>query len=383
MSKGVHTPHRVSKITCSVNQLLSNKLSEHLINLGMRSVYVESGRNVRLSIKKRPFGLPGITTRLQDSPVDVYRFTVPRDNSYQVVESLIDSLQLNIPGRGTIIAQDLIEFSNLEPPRVEVSELQAEDLNQRNSISGMIRNLVYVTCVLSMPGSAERLAQIALELGICVPLVTSGKGTDIRDKLGLIRITIPPEKELVHLILPEHDSNSVFQVLIDEAGLNRPGRGFLYQTPVSAGIIDTRLKLGRQESAASMEQIIAAIDQLKNGTSWRKRFISIEEQSAKANLMLPKDHCEVSVICLEDRSEKIVEAAIEAGAGGAITSRVKRLILKEGDIGTAAQAHTAISVPAEITNEVVDAILEVSSDGNNPDDRIQVLDSLEAYVQNW
>ncbi len=384
MIKGVHTPHRVSKITCCVNTSLSEAVTDHLVSLGIQSVFVESGRNVRKVIKKRPFGLPGSTIRLQDTPSEVFRFTVPRDNSRKVVRSLIQALELYIPGRGTIFAQDLIEFSYTEPPRIIEHPIT---VHRKGTIDEpeipLFRDLAYVTCVLSVPGGADRLAEIALELGICVPLITSGTATDIRDHLGLIRITLPPEKDIIHLVMPEQDSDSIFRILIDAVGLNHPGRGFIYRTPVSAGLIDTRLRIGPQENAATIEQIIAAIDQLKHDTGWRKRYASSEQERSTTRILIPDDNCEVTAICLEDRLEEMVEAAKGAGASGATTSRVKRLVINEDDIGTAAQVHSTISVPANITSQVVDALLEVSTIGDNEDDRIQVLDSPAAYVHNW
>lgn len=381
MSKGLHMPHRVSKITCIVNHLLSPLVSQQLIKLGVQAVYVESGRNVRKVAGKRSFGL-GDTVRFEDSSAEIFRFTVPRDNSQMVVESLVKAVGLNIPGRGSIYAQDLIEFSNVEPVRIadyninDDSRAIADELN-------LLRDLAQITCVLSIPGSANKLSKLALELGLCVPLITNGSATDIRDQLGLIRITLPPEKELVQLLLPEQDSANISRLLIEAAGLSKPGRGFIYRTPVSAGLIDTRMRIGQQENAASIEQIIAAIDQLKNSTAWRKRFSPVDEDVNQTKQLMPEDHCEVTAICIEDRLEEMMDAAITAGATGATSSRVKRLIVRDDDKGSAAQVHCTFSVPGDITDQVVDALLNASTMGDNLGDRIQVLDSPAAYVQNW
>jgi len=223
MAKGIYTPHRASRITCIINQLLADKVTDYLNKLGV-NVYIENGRTIRENIKPRPFGLPGNITNLQSTQVSIFRFAVPRENSKSVIDSIINLAELNIHGRGTIFSQDLMEFSK-EPPFINLEILKT---NSNNSVEiNLLDKLSYVICVLSIPGSGESLAKIALDLGICVPLITSGTGNDIRDQLGLIRITISPEKEIVHLIMPEQDSNNIIRLLAEQAKLDRPGRGFI------------------------------------------------------------------------------------------------------------------------------------------------------------
>ncbi len=374
MAKGIYTPHRVSRITCIINHLLKDKISGFLRDLGVIA-YIEPGRTVREFLKPQPFGLPGNVVSLQNSSVDIFRFTVPRETSQQVVEKIVRIADLHIPGRGTVFSQDLMEFSK-EPFDINPDALDngAND----HSVQNIVKKLSYVICVLSVPGSGENLARIALDLGICVPLVTFATGNDIRDQLGLIRITISPEKEIVHLVMPEQDSDSIIRLLVEQARLDRPGRGYIYQTPVSMGLLDTRLKTGKQRYAASMEQIIAAIDSLKAGTSWRKRLDAENTEKAQGSTLLPQDNCEISIISDEDRIEKLREACLEVGATGATTSRVTPEITNAEVTST--MIRSAISVPAGLTNKVVDALLEVSTIKEDNTDRIQVLDSPAAYV---
>lgn len=378
MAKGIYTPHRVSHIICIVNQLLSDKVSDFLRKLGV-IFYIENGRVVREIIKPRPFNLPGEIIKLQNTPADVFRFTIPRENSKDVIDCLIDLADLNIPGRGTVFSQDLMEFS-LEPPSINLEYLKSFHKNDHKEI--LLNKLSYVICVLSVPGSGEFLSKVALDLGICVPFVTFGTGNDIRDQLGLIRITISAEKEIVHLVMPEQDSQSIIRVLIEQGHLDRPGRGFIYQTPVSIGLLDTYLKIGQQKYSASIEQIIAAIDQLKSGTSWRKRLDAEHHEKKTGKSLLPQDNCEVSIISDEDRIDKLREACLKVGATGATTSRVMPMTGDNEEGITSTMIRSAISVPAEITDNVVDILLETSTIKDSPTDRIYVLDSPAAYVHN-
>jgi hypothetical protein len=243
----------------------------------------------------------------------------------------------------------------------------------------LLNKLSYVICVLSDPGSGDQLAKIALDLGICVPVITYGSGNDIRDQLGLIRITIPAEKEIVHLLMPEQDSDSIIKLLVEHGRLDRPGKGFIYETPVTHGLIDTQMKIGNQKYAASMEQIIAAIDQLKTDTNWRKRLDADSANLKIGKSMRPQDNCEVSIISDEDRIDILRETCLDIGAAGAITSQI--IPHKDKDGFATNLIKSAISVPALITDNVVDRLLSISTINDEDVDRIQVLDSPAAYVR--
>ena len=375
MQKGIYNPHRVSRITCTINQLLADRIVDFLNELEV-IVYEEGGRSVREHVKKRPFGIPGEVIRLENTPVKIFRFTVPRENSEPVMKALINAGELYIPGRGSVFSQNLMEFSKKIPSiNLNVLSSASQDIHDAN----LLNKLSYVICVLSEPGSGEQLAKVALDLGICVPVISFGESSFTRDQLGLIRITISAEKELVHLVMPEQDSDSIIKLLAEQSRLDIRGRGFIYQTPVSAGLIDTRLKIGRQKYAASIEQIIAAIDQLKAGTTWRKRLDANTENLKINKSLMPQDNCEISIISDEDRIDKLSETCLSVGASGTVTSRVMPQAGKQETVST--MICSAISVPAQITDKVVDKLLEVSTIRDEETDKIQILDSPAAYVR--
>jgi len=376
MDKGKYTPHRVSLITCVVNQFLTEKIIDFLISIEI-TVYDETGRIIREYIRKRSFGLPGDKITFESSSTKLFRFTVQRQSAAAVMNALVHIGEFHIPGRGSLYSQELMEFSK-EPPVLNTEALT--EITKQFPEHELINNLACIICVLSDPGSGDQIARIALELGICVPVVTRGTGNDIRDQLGLIRITIPPEKEIVHLIMPDQDSDSVIKILIEEGKLDRPGKAFIYKTPVSSGLIDTRLKIGKQKYPATMEQIIAAIDQLKSDTSWRKRLDTEFEKSRITKTMKPQDNCEISIISDEARIDALRETCLEVGAAGAVSSNVNPVLISEETSIT--MIRSAISIPADITDKVVDRLLEISTINENNTERIQVLDSPAAYVRN-
>lgn len=368
MNDTLPEPRRVARITCQVHQRVSPRVAAAFRQLGVDTVLVENGRTVRLHKRRRPLGLPGARFRLDDSPANVFRVTVPLESERAVMDALIGAAELDVPGHGSVFSQPVDEYGGLELPTVDAG---ARNDASRNSL----HDLVLLTCILSMRSSGEHVARLALELGSCVPFVTLGTGTGVRDQLGLLRITIPPEKEIVQLLVPNHDANEIMRLLIEEGRLDRPGRGVVYQTPVGTGFLDTSLRIGQQEHAASIEQIIAAVDELKRGTGWRKRFATLEPGGGDPTDRLMLGNREIALVCSEGRAPELLDAAIAAGAGGATTSKVRRQPLSDSGSGAAARERSVMSVPSEIVDRVVEALIDAGSLGESPADRIQVLDA--------
>ncbi|HAE37207.1 MAG TPA: hypothetical protein DCG57_01050, partial [Candidatus Riflebacteria bacterium] len=228
-------------------------------------------------------------------------------------------------------------------------------------------DLALITGIQSKSGSGEHLFRVALKLGAGVPVVGIGLGTGIRDRLGLLRITISPEKELVYLMVPAHDADGLQRLLIEEGHIDRPGGGFLYQTPIRAGMVDSLLRIGHQEHAASIEQIIAAIDDLKKSTAWRKRFFGVDEDSGGKNASA-FTHREVSFFCHDGLGDSFVHAAMQAGAEGATMSRVRTLFLQGEDAGRSIPCeHGILCVSAQIEDPVLKALGEVAENSAEAD----------------
>lgn len=342
----------IHRITCAVRQPLGTKAAELLGEMAVPCLFAESGRAVRRRRGARRFGFLGQVDRLDNSPVEIFQFNARPEDSQKAVGHLIAALDIKLPGRGTVFVQEVREFADacaVGPPPATAETAPP---------SGLLKDLALITCIMSMSGSGEELAKLALELGTGVPMVTLGTGTGMRDRLGLLRITIPPEKELVHLLVPALDAEGLMRMLIEEGRLNRPGKGFLYCRPVLCGLLDTSLQIGAQEHTASMEQVIAAIDDLKSGTSWRRRFPEVD---VRGKYWMQRQCDEISLVCGEEQSHKFVIQAQQAGAGGATTARLRRL--EAGETATKACERCIVIVPKQATARVLSALLELRSNG--------------------
>ena len=100
----------VHRITCAVARNHGRAMMERLSEMGVGSVLVESGRSVRRRRYSRFFGLLGYAERLEDSPIELCQFSVAPEASEPLVRGLAGALEMNLPGRGTIYAQECSSF---------------------------------------------------------------------------------------------------------------------------------------------------------------------------------------------------------------------------------------------------------------------------------
>jgi hypothetical protein len=333
---------------------LSDRVVELLSSLNLPAVLAENARCVRQNVKAGYWGFSSLRMGFSDAASEIYRLTVKRESAVPLLCRLIEGLELRTPGRGAIYAQNVEEISQRDLPDIELEQVKSDWL---------LSDLALITGIQTKSGGGENLYKVALKLGAGVPVVGIGIGTGIRDRLGLLRITISPEKELVHLMVPGHDANGLQRLLIEEGHVDRPGGGFLYQTPIQAGMVDPLLRIGRQEHAASIEQIIAAIDDLKKSTAWRKRFFGVEDISDNASVA-NFTHREISFFCYEGQSDNLVEAAMQAGAAGATVSRLRTLYLQGADAGKSISCeHGILCVQAGLETPLLEALREIAATG--------------------
>lgn len=365
MTEKVASARPAARLCIALHHHFLPELFAALSALGVESVLVESGRSVRERRTRRSFGLPGMLVRLDNNPLDLVWCTVAREDQERVLRLLAGKIRLDIPGRGSAVSQEVEDYSVRPLPALAFPAAAGEPR--------LFAELSMITIILSLPRSGKNISRIALELGAGVPMVSLGSGTGFRDRLGLLRITIPPEKELIRLVVPAADARGLVHQIIEEGKLDRPGRGFVYTTPVARGVLDTRLRIGPQQHPATMEQIISAIDQLTSGTGWRRRFDA--PGAGMAGRSFQQELREISFLCPEGTVDIFLDHAMEAGAGGATTSRVQRLSLGSPEDGGTAWERCLITVPAGLTDAVIGALLQAEAgDAAAVIARLQVLD---------
>jgi len=342
------------RITAAINRAVSASvnMTAALRDAGIRSFSLVSGRNAVLHERTGLFGtfMPGKS--LESNPVDMLTFfTAPADEdaALAVVTSVFG---LDGPGRGSVYSES-------------VAVNGPEGLFAGNSPAGkpgprvrMQSGLTGIFCIVQR-GEGDVIARTVLEAGVCAPTIGFGVGTGVRDKLGILRITIPAEKELINVVTGAHDAGGVLDMLVDAGKLDLPGKGFVYLYEVSKGVIDTRVSVGASGHAASMDQVIFAIDELKGGTQWRHRnAAAIAGGPGRSGRKYLSRLVDMSVMCDEGRADELVKAAMSAGAAGATISKYRFVQPQDAPVKASPARERSNLIVGENQVSVITAALE-------------------------
>ena len=307
---------KLCKITGVFHRGVTPSIVEALNSVGITDLQIASARSLMLREKKGLFGI-GSEMVIVEDPADILSFLVPSEQEQVAMSLISDKGGMDTPGRGTIFSK-------------EVSLLKSHDLCQENSVDSteeektftMQTELTGICCIVQR-GKGNLVARVALDTCTCVPSITFGHGTGVRDKLGLLRITIPAEKEVINFIASSHDAEAVMDMMIDVGKLDQPGKGFIYLYPIGNGIVNMKITRGMPKHAASMEQIIAAVDKIKGDTFWRRRAAADDEDDSKRQRAFLENLTNLIFTCDEGRGEDLVKAAMNVGAAGATIVNLK------------------------------------------------------------
>ena len=97
------------------------------------------------------------------------------------------------------------------------------------------RNVTYltdallITCVVQKD-QAEQVLEAAKNAGAQGATISYAQGTGIRERMGLIGVTIDEQKEVIRIIVSEDQSNLIFETLYLAGQMDKPGRGIMYMS---------------------------------------------------------------------------------------------------------------------------------------------------------
>lgn len=286
-------------------------------SIGITDYQLGAGRSLILE-EKSESGLwarlfPG--SDIVDDPLDIIQFLIPPEKEEGVLCHIAEKAQLMLNGRGSIYSEEI------DIPKTNENCIvnQVTDIPQGNS-SAMLKEITGVCCIVQR-GQGEMIAKTALETGVGSPNITFGTGTGVRDKMGLLRITIPAEKELVWMATRHFDADMLMDTMIEAGQLDQPGKGFIYLFPLRRGVLNMQVTRGVQRATASVEQIVAALDHLQGGGEWRRRA---DSESSKNRVYL-RDLIDFTLVCDEGGGPDFVSLAMGVGAAGATISKLKQV----------------------------------------------------------
>jgi nitrogen regulatory protein PII len=349
--------YKAIKITAIFHRQFYARVWNSLLRAGIYNVHQEAGRYPVLGVRRGVFSSLFGNEPIIDNPMSVLSILVFPDIEKSVMELIRSTAELNQPGYGSVYSEEITVYH--ENSLYFVSDHCNFQTKGENFFSG----LTGIYCILQR-GLGEPVSKLILENGIGVPTITYGTGTGLRDKLGLLKVTIPREKDILKLVVSSSDVNHVMDFIIDAGKLDYPGRGFIYQYPIKHGLINTRISMDGTRQAANIDQIISALDNLYGGMEWRKRGKQLSTNSAKRSYFKGVD---VHFICNEGYGLEIIQALRKVGVTGS-TMRNPKLVCQ----GHAEQnSHYKVSPAREACNMLVPA--------NNLPEVIAELEKLNAF----
>ena len=339
---------KAAQITCSVYHSVTDKALGAMREMGVEGYYLQPSRAVVLRRKAGFLGI-GAGIGLEEAPADKMLFYVPADAADTALRGLAEACGLNIPGRGSAVSEEI--------EMVPTSAWEGKSLTALPGSEDVITHgdMASITCTVTR-GEGDSIVKAVLGLGMPMPQVTTGIGTGLREKLGVVRVALPAEKEVVHAVVSAHEATEILGSLYDAGRMYRFGAGFIYQSPLSRGVVNSMVIRGQRHSA-SIEQLIAAVDDLKGSADWRTRALGGEESPLRYNYIY--DLVNLTLICNEGRATDLGRAAMAAGASGATIVKLSyarfdgaeskvsparettELIIGQDQVGPVAEALTA------------------------------------------
>jgi nitrogen regulatory protein PII len=344
---------RVSRINAFVNRNLSQDILDSLKEIGVIDLNLAAARSPVIEKKKGILSLfPG--RDLVNDPIDIISFLVDQETGDQVFSLIIEKGLLNLPGRGSVYSED-IEL-------VMTHELCIENRpTPFDTEKAPSQKLTGICCIVQR-GEGESVARVSLDAGICVPTLHFGVGTGVRDKIGLLRITIPAEKEVITIATSPYDADVIMETMIEIGKLDQPGKGFIYLYPIKKGVINMKATRGEQLQVASIEQIVAAIDHIRGGPEWRRRSESVKKRGQKIKTYIT-GLTDLTLICDGGTGTNLVNTAMSSGASGATIARLKHIRPNDSPWSEVSPDREACSmiVPDNLVEGILNALEEAGA----------------------
>ena len=88
-----------------------------------------------------------------------------------------------------------------------------------------------ITCIVQR-GLADNLVEAAQEAGAQGATIYYGRGSGVRERLGLLGIAMEVEKEIINILVANDQVDAVFEKMYLAGNLDTPGMGLMYVAPL-------------------------------------------------------------------------------------------------------------------------------------------------------
>lgn len=359
---------KVIRITAILHKDLVEFVMEHLRNIGVQYVRVEAGRYPIL--KKRGRFLFDFYSNqpILDTPVSIFEILTEAKSEDTILSAIRDSAELHIPGHGSVYSEEITLIRPILSEIIFRGSVKVKPIG--------FTGLTGIFCILPR-GSAEFISRELLQNGIAVPTISYGTGTGLRDRLGILRITIPKEKEILKIAVHTSDTDYVLDFIIELGRLDLPGRGFIFEYPIKRGLLNTKVSLEGAKQTASMDQIISALDHLHGNMEWRKKSNQFRPGGRSRNYF---NGVNVHLNCSEGKIESVLTVLRNAGVGSSTISHNKILQLQSSMTDyTPARDSADLLIPKKNMEEVLNLLNEINFYGRETEGMVQTSDIPRAF----
>ena len=97
------------------------------------------------------------------------------------------------------------------------------------------RNITYltdaylITCVVQKD-LAEPILEAAKNAGAQGATISYAQGTGIRERMGLLGVTIDEQKEVIRIVVSEEQSELIFETMYLAGQMDKPGKGIMFMS---------------------------------------------------------------------------------------------------------------------------------------------------------
>lgn len=259
--------------------------------------------------------LPSISPAKEMLQLLVPDYEVPR-----VVSTIVEVGKLHLQSTGAVFCTgcDDVYFGS------EFHRWPDDDQEHPEAPHNLRENLDVIYCIVE-PNRTEAIARAAIRAGAHGPVVYLGEGRGLRDRLGWLRITKQQTKEVITVLTDSSDAGEVFTAMAKAGQVHLPGRGFMYRMPVATGMFNLPSRVSHHHHAASMQQMINAIDHISGHSHWRDQEVfSMGGDVKVAGIDFLSDQAEkeaetllaLSGFVLRDQSDQLIDILLDSGAAG-------------------------------------------------------------------
>ncbi|MBN4063345.1 P-II family nitrogen regulator [Cardiobacterium sp. AH-315-I02] len=103
-------------------------------------------------------------------------------------------------------------------------------MSRRNEIT-ILTEVSLITCMVQK-GKSDVIVAAARAVGAQGASLHYGRGVGVRERLGLLSITVEAEKEVIQIMVSRQQEEEVFTEMFKAGQLDTPGMGIMFVTPL-------------------------------------------------------------------------------------------------------------------------------------------------------